>query len=218
MAVKTIMREKPGSRKPEAGSPEPCKLGRPRAFCEDEALDAAMRVFWEKGYEGASLDDLTTAMRVNRSSLYASFGDKEQLFKLAIARYAEGPMAYFRAALEQPSVRAVIENLLKGTLNLLADSSHPRGCLSIQAGLACGSGAEEVKQALVEWRINAESLIEKRLRQARKEGDLSSHVEPKDLARYISILMAGLSVQSANGASKLEMTRAVEMALQSLPL
>ena len=76
-------------------------MGRPRAFCETSALDAAMRAFWEKGYEGASLDDLTQAMGINRSSLYASFGDKEQLFKRAIAHYAEGPAAY--VALSQTS-------------------------------------------------------------------------------------------------------------------
>src|SRR5216684_8683324 len=88
------------------------KMGRPRGFAEDAALEAAMRVFWEKGYEGATLADLTEAMGINRSSLYASFGDKEALFRMAMARYAEGPAAYMKKALQEPTVRSVVEALL----------------------------------------------------------------------------------------------------------
>jgi AcrR family transcriptional regulator len=201
------------------GPAETCpKMGRPRAFCEDKALDAAMRVFWEKGYEGASLDELTEAMGINRSSLYASFGDKEQLFNRAIAQYAEGPAAYVAESLRQPTARAAVEALLKGTLALLTDPTHPPGCLFIQGGLACGSGAESVKLALIDWRRTGEAAIEKRMKQARKEGDLPQDIDPKDLARYVCIVMTGLGVQAANGASKSEMTRAVELFLRSLPL
>src|ERR1700758_5292388 len=91
---------------------KPGKMGRPREFSEAAALDSAMRVFWEKGYEGTSLDDLTRAMGINRSSLYASFGDKEELFSKVIARYTEAPMAFIPQALQQPTARAVVENLL----------------------------------------------------------------------------------------------------------
>ena len=200
------------------GQDETCpKMGRPRAFREDKALDAAMRVFWEKGYEGASLDDLTGAMRINRSSLYSSFGDKEQLFTRAIAHYAEGPASYVGESLRRPTARAVVEALLKGTLALLTDPTHPPGCLFIQGGLACGSGAESVKQALVDWRRTSQAAIEKRMKQARKEGDLPQDVDPRDLARYVCIVMTGLGVQAANGATKSEMTRAVDLALRSLP-
>src|SRR6202166_5053835 len=126
------------------------KMGRPRGFAENAALDAAMRVFWERGYEGSTLADLTKAMGINRSSMYATFGDKQALFRMAIARYEEGPAAYVREALEQPTVRAVVEALLSGALELLTDPSHPRGCLSVQGALACGSHAEPMKQAMIE--------------------------------------------------------------------
>ncbi len=215
MAAKTITTERPEA---ESRKPDTAKIGRPRAFCETAALDAAMRVFWDRGYEGASLDDLTAAMGINRSSLYASFGDKERLFKLAIARYAEGPAAYIAQALDQPTAHRVVQELLSGTLNLLSDPSHPRGCLFLQGGLACGSGAESVQRALIEWRKTGQTRIEKRLLRARKEGDLPSVVNPKDLARYISILMTGLGIQAANGATKSQMSRAVDLALGSLRL
>src|SRR5579859_5816189 len=122
------------------------KPGRPRCFCEDVALEAAMRVFWEKGYEGASLTDLTEAMGINRPSLYAAFGDKEALFLKVIEHYANGPASYRRQALAEPTAHRVIEALLRGSLKLLGDPHNPRGCLFVQGGAACSTAAEPVKQ------------------------------------------------------------------------
>jgi AcrR family transcriptional regulator len=192
-------------------------MGRPLGFAKNAALDAAMRVFWEKGYEGSTLADLTEAMGINRSSMYATFGDKQALFKLAVARYAEGPAAYVREALDQPTVRAVVNALLRGALELLIDPSHPRGCLSVQGALACGSSAEPMKQAMIEWRKQGEAELQKRLQRARREGDLAKDVDPGDLARYISTVVTGLGIQSANGATRAEMTRLVDMVLRSMP-
>ena len=194
------------------------KMGRPRGFNETAALDAAMRVFWEKGYEGSSLDDLTAAMGINRSSLYATFGDKEALFRRVMDRYAAGPLSFLSEALGKPTARAVVEALLRGTVKFLADSTHPRGCLSLQGGLACGSSAEPVKQAMIDWRKSGLSQIQKRMQQAHDEGDLAKDVDPQDIARYVSIVMDGLGVQSANGATRMEMNRAVNMALRFMPL
>src|SRR5258708_13515743 len=111
------------------------KMGRPRGFAEDAALEAAMRVFWEKGYEGATLADLTEAMGINRSSLYAGFGDKEALFRMAMARYAEGPAAYMKKALQEPTERSVFEALLPRAPKLLTHPAHPPVSLSFQRPL-----------------------------------------------------------------------------------
>jgi len=199
-------------------SPSYAKMGRPREFDEDAALDAAMCVFWEKGYEGTSLDDLTEAMQINRSSLYSTFVDKESLFRRVIERYQAGPLSFIHQALHQPTARGVVENLLRSTVRFLNDGSHPRGCLSLQGGMACGSGNEEVNQALLDWRNQGLLYIQKRMQRAKAEGDLAKDVDPKDLARLVVILLNGLSVQAVNGATVAEMNRAVELALRSLPL
>jgi AcrR family transcriptional regulator len=196
----------------------PAKMGRPRQFREEAALDAAMRVFWEKGYEGASLDDLTGAMGINRSSLYASFGDKKNLFEKVLRRYQQGPLSFFNEALSQPGAREVVEHLLRASVRLLADPKNPKGCLSLQGGLACSTEAEAIKQRMIDWRKAGLSQLQKRLQRAQTEGDLARGTNPKDLARYIVILMNGLSVQAVNGATAGEMNRAVDLALQTLPL
>ncbi|MGB8542510.1 MAG: TetR/AcrR family transcriptional regulator [Candidatus Acidiferrales bacterium] len=189
------------------------KTGRPRGFDAGKALDAAMRVFWEKSYEGTTMADLTRAMGINRSSMYAAFGDKQALFDLVMKRYREGPMTYIRKALEQPTIHGVLAGLLRGTVEFLATPGNPKGCLSIQGALACGSDAEPVKRSLVAWRRSGEAAIRRRLQQAQTEGELSAGMNPADFARYLSSLMAGLGVQAANGAAKSEMTRIVDMAL-----
>src|SRR5262245_55016065 len=116
-------------------------VGRPRAFDMDRALDRALKVFWRKGYEGATLPDLTKAMGINRPSLYAAFGNKEELFRKAIDRYVEGPACHTRLALEEPTARGAVERLWRATIDLVTDARNPRGCFIVQGALACGDAA-----------------------------------------------------------------------------
>src|SRR5215470_3064206 len=110
-------------------------MGRPREFDVDQALERALQVFWRKGYEGASLPDLTEAMGINRPSLYAAFGNKEGLFRAVVERYVEGAASCVRQALEQSTARAVAEALLAATIDVVTDSKNPRGCLLVQGAL-----------------------------------------------------------------------------------
>src|SRR6202521_2348058 len=146
--------------------------GRPRSFDTGKALDRAVDVFWRKGYEGASLSDLTKAMGINRPSLYAAFGDKEKLFRKVLDRYAEGPASHSRAALQEPASRAVVERLLYGTADMLTSAGNPRGCLWVQGALACGSNADSVRQELISRRLGGEAALRQRLKRAVVEGDL----------------------------------------------
>ena len=197
-------------------APDTGKVGRPRGFDEDLALEAAMRVFWAKSYEGATMSDLTQAMRINRSSMYAAFGDKETLFRRAIDRYRRGPMPYIREALALPTLPEVVTALLHGTVEFLSSSSNPRGCLSLQATLASGTDAEPARDAMIEWRKQGEAVLKKRVQRAQRDGDLKKDINPSDFARYLSMLMSGLGVQAANGATKTELKRYAKMALRFL--
>jgi AcrR family transcriptional regulator len=202
----------------ENAAPMESKMGRPRGFDENAALEAAMRVFWEKSYEGATLSDLTSAMGINRSSLYAAFGDKAALFQRAMERYREGPMRYMPDALEKPVLRDAVADLLHSTVVFLSQPGHPRGCLSVQAALACGVDAEPIQQAVVEWRRAGEEALRKRFVKARRTGELPRDISPADLARFIATVMAGLAVQAVNGATRDEMKRIADLVLKSIGL
>ena len=137
-------------------------VGRPRAFDVEKALDQALSVFWEKGYEGASLPDLTEAMGINRPSLYAAFGNKEKLFRKALDRYEAGHTAFVGDALAQPTARKVVEHLFSGGIELVTGPRNPRGCLAVQAALVCGDAAETVRAELAARRKAVEIALRKR--------------------------------------------------------
>src|SRR5207247_10528177 len=172
---------------------------------------------WKRGYEGASLPDLTRAMGINRPSLYAAFGNKQALFRKAMARYAEGPASYLREALEAPTARAVFERLLEGGIKMVANPRQPRGCLAVQGALACGDEAEPVRRQLCAQRERAVALIRERLERAKAEGALPRGADPTALARYAATVMHGMAVQAAGGATAHELRRVAKIALRAWP-
>ena len=117
-------------------------MGRPRAFDMDQALDQALHVFWEKGYEGTSIADLTEAMGINPPSLYAAFGNKETLFKKALDRYEAWRDEILEEAFAAPTAREAVTRLLLGTAERLSDKCKPRGCLMVQGALWGGEECE----------------------------------------------------------------------------
>ena len=191
--------------------------GRPRSFDADRALDCALKVFREKGYEGASLSDLTKAMGINRPSIYAAFGDKRSLFHEALKRYSEGPALFMRTALEEKTARRVAESLLRGAIKVQTSPGNPPGCLTVQGALACGDESECARQELVAYRNSAEELLIQRFKRAKAEGDLPHDVNPTDLARFLASVMYGMSVKASSGASRGELLRIAKTALKAWP-
>ncbi|AIE84527.1 TetR/AcrR family transcriptional regulator [Fimbriimonas ginsengisoli] len=197
-------------------SKPPAKLGRPRAFDADEALDRALEVFWRSGYEGASLSDLTEAMGITRPSLYAAFGNKEELFRKALDRYMERADGV-TSALEEPSARVAIETFLTRAVSGQCGQGKSRGCLLVQGALSCSEASEHVRKELAERRGQAEAAIRKRLIRAKEEGGLPADTDPADLARYYATVSHGLSVQAASGTTPEELLKVVEAAMRAWP-
>jgi AcrR family transcriptional regulator len=192
-------------------------MGRPREFDVDKALDLALQVFWRKGYEGASMADLTETMGITKPSLYSAFGNKEELFRKALDRYVDGPGGYVQVALGKPAARAVVEHLLYGAADAVTDPDHPPGCLAVQGALSCGDAAESIKQELMSRRANGEEDLRKRFDRAIAEGDLPAGSDAADLARYISAILQGMAVQAAGGTSREQLRKIAEMALRTWP-
>lgn len=176
-----------------------------------------MEVFWLKGYEGASLTDLTHAMGINRPSLYAAFGNKEELFRKCLQRYAERMVSYVRDALKAPTARGAVLELMHAAVGLLTDPGNPRGCLAVHGALACGDEARVIKDELAAWRGAGQEALRQRLERGRLEGDLPTNADTNTLARYFYIVAQGMAVQSTAGATKEELLAVVATAMRAWP-
>ena len=191
--------------------------GRPREFCIDEALAAALRVFWTRGYEGASMAELTAAMGITKPSLYAAFGNKEALFHKALDLYEREKLAYMRTALDAPTARGVAERLLRGALEMQTHQSEPKGCLGVISSVACSAEAESIKADVISRRASSAAALEHRFEQAQADGELPDGLDAAALTRYLLAIMQGLAVQAGAGASPEQLEQLVNTSLAIWP-
>lgn len=189
--------------------------GRARQFDTETALSRALDVFWTRGYEGATLPELTRAMGINRPSLYAAFGNKEELFRKVLERYQDGPQGFFAAALEKPTAREAVEAIFAGFIRM--QGGGPPGCLIVSGALACGEDAEPVRQELIRLRQGAVAAFRERFERATRDGDLPGDTDCPTLARYVASVLNGLAVQAASGATGEELGRVAALAMRAWP-
>ncbi|ASQ97558.1 TetR/AcrR family transcriptional regulator [Streptomyces sp. 11-1-2] len=193
-------------------------IGRPRGFDADEALERAMLVFWKHGYEGASTANLTNAMGISTTSMYAAFGNKEKLFRKVLERYTEGPSAYLARAMEEPTALGVATAILTGTIRTTTRPASPHGCLGVQSALTVSDSGQEVRDLLVAWRNDGCCRVRERFQRAVDDGDLPPDTDPGLLARYVTTLAFGIAVQAASGLGRDELQEMADAALRSWPL
>ncbi|MBE7220132.1 MAG: TetR/AcrR family transcriptional regulator [Caulobacteraceae bacterium] len=198
-------------------APVAAPRGRPREFCTEAALAQALRVFWTRGYEGASLTELTEAMGVTRPSLYAAFGNKEQLFRKALDLYEREKLAFMQTALEAPTARGVAERLLTAAVEMQSCAHSPKGCLEVTATTACGAEAQGVRDEVVARRAAALGPLQARFRRAAAEGDFPADIEPEGLVRFLMAVMTGLAVQAGSGAGCAELRSLMDTTLKLWP-
>ena len=191
--------------------------GRPREFDSDDALAAALRVFWQRGYEGASMAELTEAMGITKPSLYACFGNKESLFRAALDLYEREKLCYTGTALEADTAREVAERLLRGGLAIQCGESDPQGCLSVISTVVCGAEAESIRTEVIARRASSEAALVRRLERARDEGDLPEHADPEALASYLTTVLQGMSVKASAGACRDVLGRIVDTTMAMWP-
>lgn len=192
------------------------KTGRPISFDKDAALEAAMLLFWERGFEGTSMADLSQAMGLNPSSIYAAFGDKHALFSLVVRRYMDSRAQYAVKALEEPTLKRVIRALFDNTVAFLSTPGHPPTCMTLAGAMGCSADATPARDLVTALRKQNEAAMRERLFKARKSGELSKGINVDDYTRYLSSILAGLSIQAANGSTKEELQRTAGMALRHL--
>lgn len=176
-----------------------------------------MSVFWQKGYEGTSFEDLTKATGVARPGLYAAFGNKEELFRKALDLYDARYMPFMSEALDEPTSLEVVERILRGSANLHTMSSTHPGCLGLNGALACSDDAEPVRRELIRRRAATQLALRRRLDKAQREGDLPSSVDNATLASFVMAVSQGMAVQAKAGSSRKALEGLVDYVLSTWP-
>ncbi len=190
--------------------------GRPRSFDKDAALARAMEVFWVKGYEGASMTDLTTAMGIASPSLYAAFGCKEELFRQALKLYSsiEGPEIWGGVEKAATAYEAV-ESYLMQTARVFTRKTRPPGCLVVLSALHVSEDSETVRRELIQMRAESVEGLRQRLQQGVDAGEISPATDVRALAKYYVTVQQGMSIQARDGASRKELEQIARAALAS---
>jgi TetR/AcrR family transcriptional regulator, copper-responsive repressor len=192
--------------------------GRPRAFDRDAALNTAMRLFWDRGYDGTSMADLTAALHIAPPSLYAAFGDKRRLFLHSLERYAADHGCFLPHALQQGTTarEAIAAMLHAATLSYTQDDC-PKGCMVIAASTGDASALAEVAADLATRRAASHTLILARLDKGVADGDLPPDTATADLADYFAAVIYGLSVSARTGVGRAALQSIADRAMAAFP-
>jgi len=165
-----------------------------KQFDRSEVLDRAMTLFWSRGYEATSIQDLVEATGINRGSIYGTFGDKKRLFLAVIDHYGEKVAKPLMAELADPDPRRAIERMFESIIRRTSDPSFPRGCLNTNTSLECPASGDEITRKIAEGLGQQESAIYAVLRRAQAEGSLDLTRDARALARFFTGLAQGLNV------------------------
>ncbi|HXZ47580.1 MAG TPA: TetR/AcrR family transcriptional regulator [Usitatibacter sp.] len=202
--------------RPAGPAPARRPRGRPRAFDRDQALARAIEVFWSKGFEAASVADLTAAMGINPPSLYAAFGDKESLFIEAVRRYHENVQMSCPYAGE-PTARLAVERLLTELAALFTDRSHPSGCLSVMAMVTSSTTSPRLQKCIAAERAEARARLRERIQRGVKEGDLPRDSDTAALTDFYAAVISGMSLQAREGGTRKALLAMVQTAMRAWP-
>ncbi len=192
--------------------------GRPRKFDKQQALDAALKLFWNHGYDNTSVAQLSDAMGIKPASIYAAFGSKEELFMAVVERYGELNGGLYAQSLVKPSAREVAESILTGEVELVTRKDWPDGCLVVQGALTTTPDSENIRQFMNGVRNIPVGWMRDRFVRAQEEGDLPPDADPETLAVYIMTVNCGLAVMARSGASREQLEQVVVQAMQSWPV
>jgi AcrR family transcriptional regulator len=194
------------------------RSGRPRSFDRDQALERAIMVFWEHGYDATSIVMLTDAIGIGAPSLYAAFGNKRDLFAEALDRYLHTYGAFSdRALTEEPNAHQAIERLLGEAASAYTSPDHPHGCLLISAATNCSPQSADLAARLLDIRARGVRALEAKIATDTRSGELPPTTDIHALATFYSVVIQGMSAQARDGASRTDLEQVATAALRAWP-
>lgn len=192
-------------------------MARPKEFDEEKALAAALEVFWEKGYEATSVQDLTERMGIQKASLYNTFGDKHALFVRALNSYASGALDWYRAQLDHDApVRESLATLFRNLTEGCEHDESCRGCLCVNSAVELAPHDPAIAALLVRHHQSQEDLFRKALVRGQASGEIPRDLDVVATARFLLNAIAGLSVARKGGPSQQQLDDIVRVTLSVL--
>lgn len=192
--------------------------GRPRAFDLEKALRAALKIFWQKGYEPASVAELCKAMDINPPSLYCSFGNKAALFLEAVRyyekQYWEEPGRRF---MEEPDIYLAVKNFFNESAEILLSPETPCGCMLVLAAVNISEEEKEIIESIRNMRQATKKMFAERLRRAIQDGQIPPDTDVPALSSALNTLLEGMSLQSRDGIFQSELKAIAAYATSMLP-
>jgi AcrR family transcriptional regulator len=193
------------------------KPGRPLSFDRDAALEKAMYLFWQQGYEGTSLSELTREMGISPPSLYAAFGDKKQLFFAAIERYMNTSEASPDAIRDAPTAREAVENVLRTAAISHTQRGCPPGCLLVSGAVNLSSASQDVRDEVARIRGKVEKVLRDRIKRGIQDGELPAQTDAAALAAFYISITQGMSMQAQDGAKRERLFEIADNAMRAWP-
>jgi AcrR family transcriptional regulator len=187
--------------------------GRPRTFDKEKALDIVLELFRKKGFDNTSIEDIATALNLNKPSVYAAFGNKEQLFLDALHAYISGPTAYFHEVFSEESTKELVRQLLLKSIDVLFYFEKPSGCLVVMSTASQELERIGIQQKLISNLQQHQHKLAERFESARKAGELKKDINAERLALYVVTIHKGLSLQAINGSTKAELMELVQQVI-----
>ncbi len=192
-------------------------MARPREFDVDEALQAAMEAFWERGFEATSLADLMEATGLQKGSIYKAFGSKHELFTQALARYLDDVYAKMQAALDGPeSAKEGIRRWLKVILKLCSKQGTRQGCFAVNSVVELGPHNQTTASRLRKHFARVEKLLARTIARGQERSEFRDDVSPEELAEALFLFAKGMLASSKGGHSKARVQRSADLALEAL--
>ncbi len=200
-----------------AGSPKRAR-GRPRGFDRSAALERATQLFWECGYEGASFDDLISAMGISPSSFYNAFGSKERLYQEATESYLAHVAEWYASALGAATdAKTGFRELLEMAAREFTRDDMPTGCMIALAGTQVSPALASLHDVMAGYRQAAQAAMADRIRRGIDEGDVPAGTDVEALAAFYNALAGGMAVKARDGATRDRLLEIVEIGMRAWP-
>lgn len=192
-------------------------MARPRNFDENEVLDRALDVFWKKGYHATSYEDLVSGMGINRASMYNTYGDKHQLLVKSLKRYQAKNIARLRQLFDSgKSIQETFRALFYESIQQNCDDPQRRGCMVVNVTTELGGWDPEISDIVRQNQRQLEEAFASLISQAKERGEISSHLRPEALARFIYNTYNGLQVLAKSNPPREALEDVVEVSLTVL--